>query len=458
MLLSLRNGLRRESGVWANIFAGAITALVFYAEYVSLGAMVGPALGVNNGAALGSMMAISTVCIACLGMAWMRRPMLAGPRAASLTLMVAGVAFSGKHAHSNPHLATKTAMLTIVVVAGLVQLLGCMPRVRRAVASWPNSVRKGFMYATGLAIIVGAASSYLEPCLAVQPLSTALIILASLLSSFVWQWACVRVSQVRLGSLSLIVALGVAWIGYAVLIAPHAVNGMCPTFGAQNMDPSVLASFPLTSREFTEGWNTLGALVWASIVVIGITTGIVMLIESLTTLSDAGEGTAVALWPGYLTVSAATNIIAGPLGLCCSSLSTSRTNLMVSAHASNGLACVIHALALAAFAFLGARLLQGLPTLCVGISLILVALQMIDQGLMSTIWAPAYRADASAAVVRSMWIVLAVAAASVPLGMGSKLLGMGYGTGSMLALACALAVRSSVRALHRSKGGLSADV
>lgn len=75
------------------LWAGGISAAICYVEYVGLGAMLGTALlGYGDQSqAMGALLVILTASISSVIMAVRRLPVIAGPRGASLSIMVLGL-------------------------------------------------------------------------------------------------------------------------------------------------------------------------------------------------------------------------------------------------------------------------------------------------------------------------------------------------------------------------------
>ncbi|MEG2046885.1 MAG: hypothetical protein RR100_08570, partial [Comamonas sp.] len=81
------SGLR----LWlAGLWAGLASAAICYAEYLGLGAVLGPALlGYGDQSkSVGTLLVVLSACLSGLLLAWRRMPYLAGPRGASLSMLV----------------------------------------------------------------------------------------------------------------------------------------------------------------------------------------------------------------------------------------------------------------------------------------------------------------------------------------------------------------------------------
>ncbi|MDB5894779.1 MAG: SulP family inorganic anion transporter, partial [Rhodoferax sp.] len=100
-----------------DLFAGVLTALAFYAEYISLGSNLGENLaGAGQAkAALGAMLVIGAVLACCIGALFGPQPLLAGPRAASLLVLGAGLAYATEHA-ADLSMAVQTDTLAVALM------------------------------------------------------------------------------------------------------------------------------------------------------------------------------------------------------------------------------------------------------------------------------------------------------------------------------------------------------
>ncbi len=164
----------RWATIAADVAAGLLTALVFYAEYASLGSYLGEQLPGATSAAQGALAVLGAVIVAALLSIAQKRSILSGPRAASLAVLVGGIAIALR-ANTNPILAqdvAAVALSSMLVIAGLMQCLGRTRWVRTGIGALPTPVRKGFMFATAIAIVTGLSSRQLNACLQFDPIPT----------------------------------------------------------------------------------------------------------------------------------------------------------------------------------------------------------------------------------------------------------------------------------------------
>lgn len=140
--------------------AGALTAAVFYAEYTGLGAVLGAALPGRASAALGGLMVIGAVVVSSLLALAVRQPFIAGPRAASLAVLIFGMKFAVEHASAQEgrFVVAMAAMDTMLVVAAATLLLGLVPAMQRFIDGSHVALRKGFVFATAVGIVVGLSA------------------------------------------------------------------------------------------------------------------------------------------------------------------------------------------------------------------------------------------------------------------------------------------------------------
>ncbi len=432
---------RRVQDIWA----GLLTACVFYAEYVSLGAALGDTLPGRSAAALGALMVLGAVVLACLLGAGLPRPLLAGPRGASLAILIAGMKLAAAQA-SLPEIrgqAALAALLVILLAAAAMQLLGLLAPVRQWIAASDLAVRKGFMFASGVGIVVGLGSAQLNSCLQIDPVRTLAVTFASVVAALTWSAWCrfpgVRPAMfARLGPLAIPVGVAFATAGYYLFIADSVQGGYCATLGANGLRLSLMEEVVIGPHTLSAAWHGLPGWVWLVLPAIGALLGSVMLLETITTLRDSKDGTDPRHWPAHIGALAFGNAIAALLGFSCASLSTSRTNALAESHASSPLAVLAHAAGLLAIGLFLTGLIARLPQLAIAVALMVVAIQIIDEETRSQVWARGFDRDAAPAALHTSWIFLGVVAGSALAGVGLMQLGWGFGGGPLLALVAAV--------------------
>ena len=85
---------------FADVFAGGLTAAVFYAEYIGIGALLGAVLPGRSSFALGGLMVIGAIVISSVLALAVRQPLIAGPLAASLAVLILGMKFAAEHSQA----------------------------------------------------------------------------------------------------------------------------------------------------------------------------------------------------------------------------------------------------------------------------------------------------------------------------------------------------------------------
>lgn len=427
-----------------DMWAGVLTACVFYAEYVSLGAALGDTLPGRSGAALGALMVLGAVVVGCFLGAGLPRPLLTGPRGASLAVLIAGMKFAAAQA-SSPEIrgeAALAALLVILMSAAAVQLLGLARPVQRWIADSNVAVRKGFMFASGIGIVVGLGSAQLKGCLQIDAVRTTAVTVASVVAALTWGALCkypaLRHTVLsRLGPLAIPVGVAFATAGYYLFIADGVSGGYCATLGANGLRLSLMHEVVISPHTLLTAWQDLPGWIWLVLSAIGMLLGCVMLLESMTTLRDSKDGTDPAHWPIHIGASAFGNAIAALLGFSCASLSTSRTNALVESHATSRVAVVAHGVGVLCIGLFLTGVIARLPQLAIAVALMVVAIQIIDEETRRNVWAGGYVQDASPPALHTSWIFLGMVAGSALAGVGLMQMGWGFGGGPLLALAIA---------------------
>jgi MFS superfamily sulfate permease-like transporter len=428
--------------------AGGVTAAVFYAEYIGLGVVLGGALPGPGGAELGNRMVVGAVLVSCLLGAALRQPLLAGPRAASLAVLVAGMKFSSAHtagtAEALPSAAA--ALAVMVLVAAAVQLTGLLPRVRTWLCSTPVALRKGFIFSTAVGAVVGLSSAQLDGCFRVSPALTAGVVTLSVALALGWARWCARSHdkpgdsphwRSALAPLSVLIGGVLACGGYFALIEPSAQAGLCGAIaaagqqGGQAAEPLQLWALPAA---LALAAVSQPVWIWPALLLFGALLGLVLLLESLTTLRESRDQTAPALWAAQLKLRALTNLVCAPLCLPCSSLSLVRTDALIASAGRTRLAVLCHGAVLAAMLLFLSDWIGALPQLAVAVVLLLLAVQMIDEDTRTRVWRAGYRPNAAPAGVRNVWVFWAVVAFSLACGSVLHYVGWGFGGGPLMGL------------------------
>lgn len=431
---------------WNDAFAGGVSAAIFYAEYLGLGATMAIALGGQAGAAFGTNIVIGAVLLSCIASLFLSKPILTGPRAASLAVLIFGMKFAADRSMQQEHRSTValTALSVIVITAAFTQLLGVSTKVQQAVSNCPLALKKGFMYATAVAIAAGASVG-MEGCLRVAPLASIVAVAFSLSVALGWLYVC-RLPKLpawfdKLSSFSMMLGVAVASIAYYTAIADRVNRGQCGTLGITGLDTANFAKLPISAQGLGVAYEALPVWIWLSFVVIGLLVGTVTLIESLSTLAENRYGIERTEWPRYIKVNAAINFLAAPLGLSCSSFSAARTSALVDAQAVSNKAGVWHGITLLFFLLSLNSLIGKIPQLAISVALILVAIQMIDEDMTQKAWGNGFAVNANATSVQTSWGFLGVLGTSIGAGFALKFMGIAFSAGAIISLVlCGFAV------------------
>lgn len=426
---------------FADLLAGALTAGVFYAEYISLGVVLGGALPIAGGAALGSMMVVGAVLINCLLGAALRRPLLAGPRAASLAVLVAGMKFSVEHAAADSdRLAVAMAALTVMMLTGAaVQLAGLLPRVRAWLCCTSVALRKGFVFSTAVGIVVGLGSAQLDACLRMNPAGTVMVVALAAAAALGWSRWCRPAAggpqwRGALAPFSLVIGVAVAGAGYYALLPAPAEPGFCGVLGAGGLHGVMHLQSGLSPAIWAAASHALPLWVWAVLVLLGMLMGLVLLLETLMALRESRDRTPAADWPAHIKLRALASLVCAPLGLVPGSISLARTNALAECGGRSRLALLVHGIGLVAIVFFLQEWIAALPQLAVAVALLLLAIQMIDEDTRCSVWRPGYSRHAVPAGVRGTWIFWGVVAVSLACGSVLHHVGWGFGGGPLIAL------------------------
>lgn len=433
--------------LFTDALAGGITAAVFYAEYIGLGAALGAALPGRSAAALGVLMVTGAVVVSSLLAITVRQPFLAGPRAASLAVLIVGMKFAAEHsiAAEGRFAAAMSALVIMLIASAAILLLGLIPLVQRYIDNCHVALRKGFVFATAVGIVVGLSASQLDGCLEISPLLTAAIAVSSVGSALAWVHVCrgaqaTRPWLTKLAPLSLVVGVAIATLGYYVFIAESARDGLCSTLGSVGLQFGQLKVLVVSPATFVTAANYLPWWVWLVLIVLGVLQGGVLLLESLTTLRDNKDSSGTISWASQLKLRALVNLLCAPLGLASSSLSASRTTAMLEAHGKTRLAVLFHGMALVAILFFCSAWIAKVPNLAVAVALLLVATQMIDEETRNTVWRGGYLPDASETGIGITWVFWSVLGFSVAAGSTLRYFDFGFGGGPLIALVLGILV------------------
>ena len=411
-------------------WAGMASAVICYAEYLGLGAVLAPALlgyGDQSKSAA-TLLVVFSACVACLLLSLRGIPFLAGPRGASLSVLVMALPWLQAHFSTTAH-QQLLLLLCLMLGCATMLLLASTHWVQQIFSSLPAWLMPSFIYASAVGIAAGAVSKYLYACLQVAPWQTWAIFFSATLVGIFWPIVCRKIIahlQSRsptlarlvapLQGLTLIVAASLTWVAYEFSALNPSQGGRCARLGRVELD------LPMLTERFQSLMQHLGSdlgwLALASAFVFGLAVGCVAAIETRTTLDSVHEiasklNSAPSSPSAMLRFNAASNLLLGASTTVGSSLSQSRTLLLWSMSRPSPWAVFMHALALACIALLLSPWLAHLPQLALAVLMTLVATQMISQSC-TNIWKNAYDPSATSSqglrAGLGLWLVLGITA------------------------------------------------
>ena len=379
-----------------DLWAGGATALIFYVEYLGLGALLAEALGPGlvDGAALGALLIVLPVFLSCMFTARTDGAGLAGPRAASTALttklLVLMTLLSPALAHQ------KTAVLALMTAsAGLTVLAGRHRWVQSRMDRAPRWLVQGFMFATAVGIISGGASAgRLLDCLLVDTAATCLAYIPAVTLGVCWKpsiqamlrklesthaWYRLQRGGAKLQQMGLPAGAALSWLIYeqTVLAMPH--GSYCGRFGNMRIETSLLFH---RLQETSGQLHQLSAPAIGAAMLGGVLVGLVLLLESLTAFAlNRGNPAYCKAQPGMLLASAASGLLSATIGAAASSFSTSRTVALRALGGRGRTAVVSHGLVLLLIAFVAAPWLGQMPRLTGAVALTLVGVQMMSRDM-----------------------------------------------------------------------------
>ena len=421
-----------------DVWAGGVSALIFYAEYLGLGAALGESFfgRTPTAAANGTLLVLLMVVIGTVMAMCSRVVFLSGPRGASVAILGGLTLWLCRLFETSP--AQRTAVVALLMAgAGLTVLCARHPRAQVILRTAPVWLIQGFLYATATSIVANAVASKLYGCLQVSEMMTWSIFLLTVILGVVWKPALVRAAFGRsfrahrllrlLHPLGLLVATGLSWWAYEATVLARAHDKRCRRLGDDSLDLGLLAEWLRHVGQVLAGGLPAGAALAA--LAAGCLLGLVLLIENVTTFEIDRRTLTVADRTRLLEVSAAMNLTAAVVGGSCISYSTSRTMVLRHLGGLGKLALLAHGGVVAAVALLAGQWVAQVPGLTVAVTLTLVGAQMIS-GDAKMLWRKAYHPRASTPRLMAgamFWVVL-----SLSLAVNSSLAGFLAGAFVML--------------------------
>ena len=401
----MRVGTKALAGV-GYLWAGLASASICYAEYLGLGAVLGPALlGYGDQSkSVGTLLVVLSAIVASLLLGLRKYPFLAGPRGASLSMLVVGLLALQSHFSVTASQQLSLLLCLMLGCAGMLWLAGAQ-RAQQLFNKLPAWLVPSFMYASAVGIAAGAVSKYLYSCLQIAPVQTWGIFFSTTLIGILWPKAfdaiafklttahprCAAIAKALRG-LALVVAAGFAWVAYEFSALHLGQSGQCARLGRVDLDLHMLAERTRSLLHFWDFGPPAAALLGA--LVLGIVVGGISAIENLTAIKSLltpaeKKGVTMPAASDLLRLNAASNVLLGAATTVTASLSQSRTQLLWNLGRPSHWAVLFHALALAAIAVLISHWLAWLPQLALAVLMTLVATQMVGEEAVN-IWKTAY--------------------------------------------------------------------
>ena len=406
--------------------AGFASALVCYPEYLGLGAVLGPVLlGYGDQSkSVGALLVILSAALAGLVLALTRIKLIAGPRAASLSILV--LALATLQSWFSPTAVQQIPLLACLMLGCGAMLLVTSHRcVQQVFDRLPRWLVPSFTYASAVGITAGAASKYLYSCLQISVWQSWAIFLSATLVGVLWPVLCRALATGlcarrpgaanllnSLQGLALMLAALWAWLAYELSALALARGGRCARLGQVDIDIHVLLE---RSESLLHGWTVaqIPALLCAT--VLGMAVGIVVAIEARTA-ADMLADTEPTSTPPASHLLKLNSLICLPLLALTSvmpSPSQSRTQMLWNLARPSSWAVACHALSLLFIAALASSYIAWLPQLALAMLMTLVATQMVSNGVRD-IWRKAYDPSVFAPIgIRAglgLWLVLGIAA------------------------------------------------
>jgi len=413
------------------LWAGSVSAVICYAEYLGLGAMLGAALvGYGDQSqAMGTLLIVLAACISCLVLCAKRFPVIAGPRGASLSVLVLGL-ISIQSMQPTSGSEQLLILLTMMLGCTIMLFMATLPWVGWIFDHIPEWLVPAFVYASALSIIASATNTYLYPCLVVGEWQTWAIFLSATLAGLLWLqlWKIIaqrshhpKLSGIArsLAGTSLVVGSGTAWLLYEVSSLKHASAGMCARLGLLDLNfwsfserfSKLLANnwldIPLQSLLISTAWGLLVGLV----VVIESRTAIAALKQQLQLqLQQRSSHESEEIHLPLMRWNARVQALLMSTTTIASSVSPSRSQVIWNLYQPSAPAVFVHAISLMLIAFFASHWLAYLPHIALAVLMSLVACSMLVASLEQS-WQRAYSlSHPGIAGGLGLWGVLAITA------------------------------------------------
>lgn len=420
---------------WArNAWAGMASATICYAEYMGLGAVIGPALlGYGDQSkSVGTLLVLLAASLSCVIWCFRNAAILAGPRGASLSVLA--LVLMWLQAHFSITAAQQLPMLGAVMLGVAAALwLSSASRWQSLLDALPTWLVPSFLYASAIGIAASAVSKYLYSCLQLSAWQTWGIYLVATLVGVLMPMVCRHAAQrymatapaiakafSALQGMSMMLAAGVAWWGYSLSSLHTSAGGRCARLGTVELELHTLTERMYTLTQASHWTSLLGPLLCALIA--GLAVGIVVVIESRTAMQtleglvsakNPSDTMPIPSKPAALRTLGKMHLLLGGLTTAPVSISQSRTQLLWTFGGRSPNAALLHGVSLLLIAWVASPWLAWLPQLSLAVLMTLIAIQMVSPHVIA-IWRKAYDPHIAPALgLRAglgLWLAIAITA------------------------------------------------
>ena len=412
--------------IFGSLWAGSISAAICYTEYMGLGAMLGTAL-LGYGAqsqTMGGLLVILAAAISSLVLCARKLPLIAGPRGASLSILVLGlVALQSYFPGSS---SDQIALLVATMLGCVVMLfLGTFSWVSWIFKQVPTWLVPAFMYASALSIVANASKQYVFNCLQVNEIQSIGIFFGGVAAGLMWLAAFRKLAERcknnpkaaglarSFAGTTLIVGAGVAWGLYELSSLPNASAGMCARIGNLSLNLDMVLS--RTQSLMAYEWRSLSVMSVGFSLFWGMLVGAVVILETRSSIDVLAKQLKIdptadshPLHKPIMKWNARYQALLLPAATVASSISQSRSQILWNLYKPDPLAVFMHSAALLVIAFYASHLLANLPQIALAVLMTLVACTMIMPQL-ETEWGGAYSLKTSSiSAGLGFWVVIGI--------------------------------------------------
>ena len=407
------------------------SAIPCYAEYLGLGALLGSVLlgyGAKSQGA-GALLVITSAAVLCMFLGLVRQPYVAGPRAASLSVLVVCLASLSQGFALNA--AQQAQLLCVLLLScSIAQWVSSLPPCLHVFRVLPVWLVPAFSYASALAMVAGSTHKYLLSCLYHHPIWAWSLLLTGTIVGIGWSVGMQKIADNKIYSkgwrrnassmrgLGLLIGPAITWIGYEWSPLAIVTGGQCARLGTVSLDLGLLLERGQSLLSAQPLWGAMATAVLA-----GTLIGIICSIETvsaLETLKKSQISTPTSVHPRAPNVQAMRLTaygqgLAAAGALCCVSVSQSRSVTLHTLYRINSWNVFLHGAALAVIALGASIYIAHLPQLALAVVIQLVAVQMITKDAES-LWRKAYNPQSVLKrhywAAWGIWLVVAITAIS----------------------------------------------